>query len=443
MHGRDPASKCLHAVESNPGQPCSLIHPILAVPGRALRPMSGRRGAVEAEFDYRQLPAARAAPGIGSGLGPAPGGLLLRNPDWLSPGGAGKLPPVAGRGGAKLPPVMYSNERAPAAVGAPTSTSAVALPQQQEAAAGLTISESATVAPPPQPQGDASLQNQEQRPHSTAQVQPQYAASPPMAVGTTAAAQPTANPEQQLQSPSESATADTWHALESNYTSAQPPSSHPSPERHAIKPVHEAVLEVGSDEDDACGDNAWGGAEELASAGRVLAATCAAGSSAAVGALAATPHAVTTPLQGQQLAGAAAIGGAAQHSAVAASGICSGKRGGWGEGALAAPGTLMVGSQAPPADADEDVFGGCDAWGTPGPHAIAAAARAPQTGANGVAAPHNTCVVANLGSAADDAVVEDFEDEDVTAELAAQGALPGDLAAKLAQYERMLEEDVE
>jgi hypothetical protein len=44
---------------------------------------------------------------------------------------------------------------------------------------------------------------------------------------------------------------------------------------------------------------------------------------------------------------------------------------------------------------------------------------------------------------ADDAMVEDIEDADLERELAAQGALPGDLAAKLAQYEMMMQDDAD
>ncbi|GBF95609.1 hypothetical protein Rsub_08591 [Raphidocelis subcapitata] len=132
------------------------------------------------------------------------------------------------------------------------------------------------------------------------------------------------------------------------------------------------------------------------------------------------------------------------------------KRGAWGEGELAAAGTIMLGERAaaaplhaaPPAAASaEDSADDSEDGVFEGPSPAAAWAPAPEFGAP---PPRDTATAHAQGPPADDVFVEDVEDDFGGDEVgvAARGAVVGgpsiepiDLAAKLAAFERALEEE--
>ncbi|KAI8463854.1 MAG: hypothetical protein J3K34DRAFT_493975 [Monoraphidium minutum] len=400
-----------------------------------LRPVSGARGAADREFDYNQESLGRAAAGPRGGA--APGGLLSRDPEWLAPGGgkgAGLLPPVAGGRGGKLPPQCDN-----AAQEDVVSTAQAMTEMGRE---GVAASPLSSQPPFPPGRGEQSRGAEEEQhsegapavPHvgagrlsGSGAGSPPEEASPVVAMASWAAAppaEPAATPR--VASPS-----DPWSALEHQYgrggqqaaaSGGGAASGHPSPDataRRGTKPTQEEVLVVGSD-DEAEEEQQRGshGSNEGVAA---LMRAAEAGVSAAAAAVAAAqagwqeqPHAAANG------GGGGGGGGGAGFA----------KPGGWGQGALAAPGTLMMGEAAD--GEDSNVFGAA------APPSGGGWAQAPPAGAprGGAAAP-----AAHAGGGGE-VVVEDIEDEDaLEAELAARGALPGDLASKLAQFEQMMEDE--
>lgn len=454
---------------------------------RALRPGSSKKGAVEQEFDYRHsvVPAAGVTAAT-SNTTTAVGGLLSRDPDWLNGPKAGASPSGAtGRAGKLLPPVTYSNEKPARASllgpfpdvkplrqvsdskvqgdagmqGGQHAGSTAAFSASADACAGAATAAAAEAAAVT---ADTSPQQQQQQQHMGEQQQWMHQGmqdrqplqqeqhvrhdawavamaegEPPVVAVASTHSVPNAShaPE-----PSAAEPADPWSALEQHYRpSDMGTGASPSPDlgvQRSSRPSDEEVIDAGSDEDE--------GEQEVSSSrqnaahyvdgrpeGREPARSGAAAKQAAVGPTAAAaqaPSLVPQPVQTK----------ASLHEHSFSS---STKHGGWGEGELAAAGTIMLGEQAAvggehsrtAAAPGDDVFGQSSAadevWGPqPGVSHSAAVLTAPYSAGAGLA---------------NDVVVEDVEDADVETELAATGALPDDLAAKLAQFEQMLPDDDE